>query len=157
MPGFARTLILACPASFAKSSSCHATPAANSTARRISAKTNGMALSKMQLSKFEKQLLALGDELAAVSTLSAESRKPVQLDQTSVGRLSRMDAIQGQAMQLETERRRAVERQRIMAALKRIHDGDFGYCTECGEDIALKRLQYDPTVPTCIDCQRARD
>ena len=135
----------------------HPTLAPNSTAHPIGAKTNGMALSKAQLSKFEKQLIALGDELAAVSSISADSRKPVQLDQTSVGRLSRMDAIQGQAMQLETERRRAVEQQRIEAALMRIHDGDFGDCTECGEDIALKRLQYDPTVPTCIDCQRARD
>ncbi len=116
-----------------------------------------MTLGKAHLSKFEKQLIALRDELAAVSTISAESRKPVQLDQTSVGRLSRMDAMQGQAMQLETERRRAVEQQRIEAALGRINDGDFGYCTECGEDIALKRLEHDPTVPTCIDCQRARD
>lgn len=116
-----------------------------------------MALSTTQLSTFEKQLLALRDELAAVSTISAESRKPVALDQTSVGRLSRMDAMQGQAMQLETERRRGVEQQRIEAALLRIEDGSFGYCTECDEDIALKRLEYDPTLPTCIDCQRSRD
>jgi DnaK suppressor protein len=133
------------------------TDALNSTAHPISVKTNGMALSKAQLSKVKKHLIALGDELTAVSTLSADARKPVQLDQTSVGRLSRMDAMQGQAMQLETERRRAIEQQRIEAALLRIRDGDFGYCTECGEDIALKRLEYDPTVPTCIDCQRARD
>ncbi|MDB9704188.1 hypothetical protein OAA86_08880 [Rhodospirillales bacterium] len=87
-------------------------------------------------------------------TISAESRKPVELDQTSIGRLSRMDALQGQAMQLETERRHGVERQRIEAALERIEDGNFGYCTVCDEDIAIKRLENDLSVPNCNDCQR---
>lgn len=87
-------------------------------------------------------------------TISAESRKPVELDQTSIGRLSRMDALQGQAMQLETERRHGVERQRIEAALERIEDGNFGYYIVCDEDIAIKRLENDPSVPNCIDCQR---
>ena len=116
-----------------------------------------MALTKAQISKFEKRLLAMRDELSEISDISAEARKPVELDQTMVGRLSRMDALQGQAMQLETERRREIERQRIAAALERIADGDFGFCTMCGEDIELKRLEYDPSVPNCIDCQRAQD
>jgi len=93
-------------------------------------------------------------ELDAISDISADSRKPVELDQTSIGRLSRMDALQGQAMQLETERRRGIERTRIEAALERIENGNFGYCTVCDEDIALKRLENDPSVPNCIDCQR---
>lgn len=113
-----------------------------------------MALTKKQITKFRKRLLAMRDELDAISNISAESRKPVELDQTSIGRLSRMDALQGQAMQLETERRREIERQRIQAALERIETGDYGYCMICGEDIALKRLENDPSAPNCIDCQR---
>jgi len=113
-----------------------------------------MPLTKPQINKFKKRLIEMRDELDSISTISADSRKPVELDQTSIGRLSRMDALQGQAMQLETERRRGVERQRIEAALLRIEDGDFGYCTVCDEDIALKRLENDPSVPNCIDCQR---
>ena len=115
-----------------------------------------MALSDKQLASFKKRLLAMRDELDALSTLSAESRKPVALDQSSVGRLSRMDAMQGQAMQLETERRRNIERQRINAALERIETGDYGYCTACDEDIAIKRLEHDPSAPNCIDCQRTQ-
>jgi len=113
-----------------------------------------MPLTKPQINKFKKRLVEMRDELDSISTISADSRKPVELDQTSIGRLSRMDALQGQAMQLETERRRGVERQRIEAALLRIEDGEFGYCTVCDEDIALKRLENDPSVPNCIDCQR---
>lgn len=113
-----------------------------------------MSLTKLQINKFKKRLTEMRTELDSISTISAESRKPVELDQTSIGRLSRMDALQGQAMQLETERRRGVERQRIEAALERIEDGNFGYCTVCDEDIAIKRLENDPSVPNCIDCQR---
>lgn len=113
-----------------------------------------MALSKQKIATLETHLIRMRDDLAALSEISADSRKPVELDQTSVGRLSRMDAIQGQAMQLETERRRQVERQRIDAALARIQSGDFGYCAVCDEEIAEKRLQNDPSVTTCIDCQR---
>lgn len=113
-----------------------------------------MALNDKQLKSFKIRLLAMRDELDALSKMSADSRKPVELDQSSVGRLSRMDALQGQAMQLETERRRDIERQRINAALERLETGDYGYCTVCEEDIAIKRLEHDPSAPNCIDCQR---
>ncbi len=63
-----------------------------------------------------------------------------------------MDALQGQAMAKETERRRGVELQRIASALARIEDEDFGYCVTCGEEIPLKRLELDPAVTTCIAC-----
>ena len=83
---------------------------------------------------------------------SADSRKPVELDQTRVGRLSRMDSLRDQAMALETERRREAEIHRIDAALERLDDGEWGYCVTCGEDIPPKRLELDPAIPVCIDC-----
>ena len=92
------------------------------------------------------------DEIARARAATAESRKPVELDQTTVGRLSRIDALQGQAMAQATERNRERESARILAALKRIEDGEYGYCTTCGEEIAPKRLEADPTISTCIRC-----
>ncbi len=92
------------------------------------------------------------DEVEELSEVTEEARQPVELDQTMVGRLSRMDALQTQAMQLETERRRTVEIQRIDAALKRMDEGEFGYCVSCGVGIETKRLENDPTTPTCFDC-----
>ena len=94
-------------------------------------------------------------DLLRLAATSEESRRPVELDQTKVGRLSRMDALQDQAMQLETERRRQLELQRIEAALERMIVGDYGYCVGCGEEIAAKRLELDPTTPVCIDCAQS--
>ena len=76
----------------------------------------------------------------------------VKLDQTSVGRLSRMDALQSQAMLQEATRRREQSLRDISAALRKIDTGDYGFCEECGEEIAEKRLQVSPTVDYCIEC-----
>lgn len=103
-------------------------------------------------SDIQARLRALRDELTELSERSADSRKPVTLDQQSVGRLSRMDAMQVQAMAQAVEARRRERLQRIEAALGRIEDGDYGACLECGEDIPAKRLDIDPTVGRCIDC-----
>ncbi|MEQ8356983.1 MAG: TraR/DksA family transcriptional regulator [Kiloniellaceae bacterium] len=107
---------------------------------------------EFDLSFFRDRLIARRSELLEWAASSAESRKPVELDQTRVGRLSRMDALQNQAMSLETERRRKLELQRIEASLKRLEDGDYGYCVTCGEQIPLRRLELDPTLPTCVHC-----
>jgi len=101
---------------------------------------------------FRDLLLARRVDLQAVMDSAAGSARPVELDQSRVGRLSRMDALQGQAMAKETERRRGMELQRIASALARIEDEDFGYCVSCGEEIPLKRLELDPAVTTCITC-----
>lgn len=94
------------------------------------------------------------EKLDAEAALGRDDRSTVTLDQQSVGRLSRMDAMQRQAMAKATERRRETERRRILAALDRIADGEFGFCTECGERITQKRLEVDPTAPTCLSCAR---
>ena len=67
-------------------------------------------------------------------------------------RLSRMDALQGQAMSMAARRRRAQLRQRVAAALKRLDEDEFGWCLQCGEPIAAARLEVDPTAPLCIRC-----
>ena len=97
-------------------------------------------------------LQARRDELMRLASSTAEDSAPVELDQTRVGRLSRMDALQGQAMAQETARRREVELQRIDAALARVDAGDYGYCVRCDEEIAPARLKIDPATPTCVDC-----
>ena len=94
-------------------------------------------------------------ELLRLVDSSAEARRTVELDQSRVGRLSRMDALQSQAMSVETDRRRKVELQQIEAALGRIEDGDYGTCAGCGEAIGPKRLALNPTTPVCIDCAQS--
>ncbi|MYL23372.1 TraR/DksA family transcriptional regulator [Vreelandella massiliensis] len=99
-----------------------------------------------------EKLLALREELQAESASSASSRDTVVLDQTSVGRLSRMDALQGQAMAKAEEERRQLKLKRIVGALQRLENGEFGECIECGEWIGAKRLNWEPLVLKCIDC-----
>src|SRR3990170_5527264 len=93
-----------------------------------------------------ERLLRRRTELLEEDRISEADRAPVTLDQDSVGRLSRIDAMQVQAMALAAERRRAAERQRIDAALKRLDEGEFGYCLSCGEEIAPARLENDPSI-----------
>ncbi|MGJ8662324.1 MAG: TraR/DksA family transcriptional regulator [Marinicella sp.] len=76
----------------------------------------------------------------------------VELDQNRMGRLTRMDALQGQQMAQEAERRRLVRIKRIEGALQRIQLGDFGFCYKCDQAIAVERLRFDPTITRCIDC-----
>ncbi|MCT4655340.1 MAG: TraR/DksA family transcriptional regulator [Cohaesibacter sp.] len=96
-------------------------------------------------------------ELNDMRELSKDARDVVQLDQQSVGRLSRMDALQGQAMALAAQHRRSLELDRIEKAFKRLESGDFGYCIQCDGEIALKRLEIDPAASLCIHCAQASE
>jgi len=91
-------------------------------------------------------------ELAAEDALGEEAQGVVELDQQMVGRLSRMDALQMQAMAKAQAARRRLETQRLQAALARMDEGEYGCCEDCGEDIALKRLELDPAALKCISC-----
>ena len=90
--------------------------------------------------------------LQAQDETNADSRNTVVLDQSSVGRLSRMDALQQQAMANATCQNRATEMQAIKNALLRLEEGEYGYCDDCGEDIPAKRLELSPTAIKCVGC-----
>lgn len=102
--------------------------------------------------RFKRQLIELRDELLRTEQAGSEDINPVELDQSRVGRLSRMDALQVQAMSLDAERRRRLTIQRAEVALTRIENGEYGFCLRCEEEINLKRLELDPTAPLCVDC-----
>jgi DnaK suppressor protein len=106
----------------------------------------------IDLEYFQRLLEQRRDDILARQDGQQEAAGTVELDQARVGRLSRMDALQQQAMARATRQRSALELQRIEAALVRIRTGDFGYCLKCGEDIAEKRLKFDPGVLNCITC-----
>jgi len=114
-----------------------------------------MALSDKDLSQFKSLLLKHKAELLEADETGEQAEEIVELDQTRVGRLSRMDAMQAQAMSLETGRRRRQHLVDIEAALERLAEGDFGDCFECGELINPARLSADPTATLCIGCAEA--
>ena len=115
-------------------------------------------LSDEQLERFRALLMERRAALREVAETGDDAAGTVELDQTRVGRVSRMDALQAQAMSKESNRRRGEELARIEAALRRIDEEEYGWCHECGEAIAPARLEIDPAAPLCIGCaSRAED
>ena len=102
--------------------------------------------------RFRQKLLRMKHDLQALDEVATEAGKTVELDQARLGRLSRMDALQNQQMAQETDRRRQQQIRLIEGALRRIDAGDFGFCTVCGEEIDIRRLELDPTYTRCIRC-----
>ena len=99
-----------------------------------------------------ERLLELRADIESLAATGADSAAIVELDQSKVGRLSRMDAMQAQAMAQASGQRRDAMLRDIAAALQRIDNGGYGICIDCDEPIASKRLEFDPTVQRCIDC-----
>lgn len=105
-----------------------------------------------QLDSFRQTLISLREEIEQLNNASKEAAGTVVLDQSRVGRLSRMDALQAQQMAQETLRRRQVHLQKIDSALRRMDAGEYGYCLICEEEIAIARLGFDPASTRCIGC-----
>ena len=105
-----------------------------------------------QLNSFQQRLISLRDDIEQLNNDSREAAGTVALDQSKVGRLSRMDALQAQQMALETARRRQLQLQKIHSALRRIGEGEYGNCFICGEEIGAARLNFDPASTRCIGC-----
>ncbi len=107
---------------------------------------------------FRKRLEKRHATIVAGKEASRKDTAPVELDQARIGRLSRMDAMQQQAMSKAAARLTQLEFQRIKTALGRIETGEYGYCILCDEEIVEKRLRFDPSLLICIDCaQEAED
>lgn len=106
----------------------------------------------MDVDYLKQRLLARRDELIKIKAMGAQGAATVELDQTRLGRISRMDALQGQALSQEAQRRRSLELQKTITALQRIDRGDYGHCQSCDEVIAVARLDVDPAATQCIPC-----
>jgi len=114
-------------------------------------------MDRNDIDRHRARLLRRREELLALESTRSESGATVELDQTRQGRLSRMDALQGQAMARATAARARNELARIDAALRRCDRADYGFCMECGEAIDERRLTLDPTAIRCIACAERRE
>jgi DnaK suppressor protein len=109
-------------------------------------------LTREQIQDFRQHVLA--DLYLTIQDLTSnDAGRAVELDQTKVGRLSRMDAMQQQAMAAGLRERLSLKKRRLEAALARIDAGTYGKCCKCGGPISLARLEADLGAPFCIDCQ----
>lgn len=113
------------------------------------------ALMEPDLEAARRRLTEKKLDLESMSAMSQAARAPVTLDQQSVGRLSRMDAMQQQAMAEAQERARKRDLVRIEMAERRLSAGEYGWCSDCGEAIPDKRLAIDPMAEKCVRCASA--
>ncbi|WP_170358783.1 TraR/DksA family transcriptional regulator [Ruegeria arenilitoris] len=109
-------------------------------------------MNRSELREFETLILSRLEELERNSLAGQDAQSVVELDQQAVGRLSRMDALQNQAMAKAQQTRRDLEVRRLRAALDRMAEGEFGYCEDCGDDIPRRRLDLDPAASKCVSC-----
>ncbi|MDX1750808.1 MAG: TraR/DksA family transcriptional regulator [Methylophaga sp.] len=104
----------------------------------------------VQLENYRQRLFLLKQEVQ--QSLTEESSEVGELDQSRMGRLSRMDALQDQQLAIEVQRRLKRKLQAIEGALNRLNNDDFGFCYLCDEAITEARLTFDPTVTRCLQC-----
>lgn len=119
---------------------------------------SGVCLSEqIDLEVFRSQLQHELQKLAADLAEAERAAQTVKLDQASVGRLSRMDAMQQQAM-AQGLREHIQRRQRqVQAAMARIESGTYGRCCGCETPLSAQRLERDPAVVFCADCLAERE
>jgi len=104
------------------------------------------------LNKFKQKLENQKDELMSCQKMAQNSTQTVDLDQSSVGRVSRGDALQAQSMAIEATRLRQQHLRQVSTALALIASGDYGYCSVCDSEIDPRRLEIEPSSTMCVPC-----
>jgi DnaK suppressor protein len=114
-------------------------------------------LDSQSLGSLKKQLLQMEKDLEEQLSISKSAAGVVTLDQTTVGRVSRMDAMQQQSMAVSTREKSSKRLQRVRLALKSMKTGDYGFCKKCDEHISSPRLLAQPEANLCLSCQDQSD
>lgn len=109
------------------------------------------------LERYRARLQAELHQLQAAVEQADAAAATVMLDQSSVGRLSRMDAMQQQAMAQGMRERFALRKRKLEAALARLETGRYGLCCQCCAAIDPARLDADPAAVFCASCTEERE
>lgn len=113
--------------------------------------------SREQLRELQARLQQLQLELQEQLQLSKSATAAVTLDQTLVGRVSRMDAMQQQSVAISAREKAQTRLRKVNIALAAMESGDYGYCTRCDAGIGYGRLRAQPEARLCIACQDSID
>jgi DnaK suppressor protein len=114
-------------------------------------------LNQQETEALSAVLQQLRRELDTQAALIEPATKPVPLDQQSVGRLSRIDAIAQQQMDNARAHHSAERLRAVIVALSRVESGDYGYCRHCDEPIGYARLAAKPETCLCLACQQQEE
>jgi DnaK suppressor protein len=117
----------------------------------VTGKKRRLQMNKDQLDYFKERLQQMEIELLEDLGGKSEATAPVQLD-SSIGRLSRMDAIQSQQIALGLKARQQQALLRVRSALEAIRSGSYGLCRRCKAPISIDRLEAQPDAVACVQC-----
>lgn len=108
-------------------------------------------LSKAQIAELREELQHTLARIERSLELDGGSRN-TEIDQSAVGRLSRIEAIQNQGLTRNLRDRERHQLEQVIEALKRLDAGTYGLCTACRGPIRYERLLVFPEVSTCTAC-----
>jgi DnaK suppressor protein len=101
--------------------------------------------------RFQSRLEALAAVLRSSLDRTDGDTAPVEPDR-AIGRLSRLDSIQGQQMALALKQRQKQQLSRVEKALEAVTTGTYGQCRRCGGAISEERLEAQPDAVVCVTC-----
>jgi DnaK suppressor protein len=105
------------------------------------------------LDERRKEILSeVHSKIRDVRTEGANSPTHGVLDAAETSESDIQDDIEFALIQMKAETLNKIEE-----ALRRLEEGTFGYCYECGEEISEKRLRALPFAVRCKDCEEARE
>lgn len=111
-------------------------------------------MNAQQLEFFRRRLTDLEKELRANA-----DQTTVNLRETTVvpDPADRATIEEEHALELRTRDRERKLLKKVQAAIKRIDDGDYGYCEETGDPISVARLMARPTATLSLEAQQRRE
>lgn len=111
-------------------------------------------MNAQQLEFFRRRLTDLEKELRANA-----DQTTVNLRETTVvpDPADRATIEEEHALELRTRDRERKLLKKVQAAIKRIDDGDYGYCEETGDPIGVARLTARPTATLSLEAQQRRE
>jgi DnaK suppressor protein len=108
------------------------------------------------MEKYRERLVALRDRLQADIAGHAEAiQESVRTSGDDVGGPTHPADrdVEGLDKEVELEYRQHAILDQVEAGLRRIDDGTYGRCEDCGQDIGAPRLDALPYTPLCIRCE----
>jgi DnaK suppressor protein len=111
-----------------------------------------------QRADIRARLEAVAQELRSLVRDDDGLTDTVVLDQSRMGRISRVDALQHQQMAAAGRRRAEARLKRVHAAIERFDEApdEYDWCPGCGEPIGYPRLKAVPETVFCVPCLQAR-
>jgi DnaK suppressor protein len=109
-------------------------------------------LAPEQRTTIRDELLRSLTRLERSISANGSAARPRDLEQDTVGRLSRIEALMSQGLTATLAAREKAQLEQILSALRRLEEGTYGVCNGCGAAIPIERLMVFPETLACAAC-----